>query len=312
MNTSSPDPSAPEPMTPEERAMAARLARIGPHGEPSPALDARIIGAAYAASGASRPATRWPALIGLAATLVLAVGVTWQLKPLGDASVDGAVVDRTMNETASERAAETMAAPADMRQRQPLPVQQQAAAPPESRNATTERAASKAGITPAPARNVGTSPADPAPAPATSAPPAPAAPSVSTPTTSSDNAEPMMRAVQDRAAMRAEREALSRSAQDDDARSRAMHFRVQRSDAAAASPEAFPADADGMADLAETAEIPVLQDQELEPEDWIARIRLRRDAGDIAGARESLQLLRHEHPQTLVPTDLAPLTREQP
>lgn len=310
MNTSSPDPFAPEPMTPEEQAMAARLARIGPHGEPSPALDARIIGAAHAASRASRPATRWPALIGLAATLALAVGVTWQLKPLGDAAVDGAVVDRTMNETVSEPAAESMAAPADMPQRQPVPDPQQPVAPPESRDATAERTASKADITPAPARQVGTSPADSVPPP--SAPPAPAAASVVTPTASSDKAEPIMRAAQDRATVRAEREALSRSVRGDDYRSRAMRTQIERQTAAATSPEAFPPDAAGMADIAETARMPVIQDQELEPEDWIERIRLRRDAGDIAEARESLRLLLGEHPQTLVPSDLAPLTQEQP
>lgn len=311
MNTSSPDPFAPEPMTPEEQAMAARLARIGPHGEPSPALDARIIGAAHAASGASRPSTRWPALIGLAATLALAVGVTWQLKPVGDAAVDGALVDRTVNETASEPAAEAMAAPAAMPQRQPVPGPQQAAAPPESRDATAERASSKAGITPAP-EQVRTSP-DPAPAPEPPVPPAPAAPSVVTPTGSSDNAEPIMRAAQDRAAGRAEREDLSRSVRDNDGRSRSMmRPQIERPTAAATSPEAFPADAAGMADMAETAQMPVIQDQELEPEDWIERIRVRRDAGDIAGARESLQLLLRAHPQTPVPSDLAPLTQEQP
>ena len=33
-------PPDPMPLDPEERALAARLARLGPHGEPSPALDA--------------------------------------------------------------------------------------------------------------------------------------------------------------------------------------------------------------------------------------------------------------------------------
>jgi len=45
----SPDPS---PLTAEEQALAQRLARLGPHAEPSPALDARVLAAAHAATSA--------------------------------------------------------------------------------------------------------------------------------------------------------------------------------------------------------------------------------------------------------------------
>ncbi|MDQ3511688.1 MAG: hypothetical protein M3414_08425, partial [Pseudomonadota bacterium] len=194
MNTSSSDRFAPEPLTPEERAMAMRLARIGPHGEPSPALDAHIIGAAHAATGSSRSATHWPALIGLAATLALAVGITWQLKPVGEPAVDG-----TVQETASAPAAEVMTAPADMPQQQSVPDPQQTPAPSASRDATTERLAPKASVTPAPTRSAGTTLADPvptrsAPSPPAPPPPAPAAPSVAAPAViASDNAEAIMR-----------------------------------------------------------------------------------------------------------------------
>lgn len=311
MNTSSPDPFAPEPMTPEERSMAIRLARIGPHGEPSPALDARIIGAAHAATGSSRSATRWPALIGLAATLVLAVGVTWQLQPGGEVAVDG-TVQETASAPAAESAAEVLTAPAGMTRQHALPDPPLAPAPSASRDATTEQREQKARATPPPARSAGTTLADPAPPPpAPPAPAAPAAPTVATPSvTASDHAEPIMRATENGAALRAEREALSRSARDDDARSRAMSPQIDSPAATAAGPDAFPAD---MAKVAETAEMmPASQDRGLEPQDWIERIRLRRDSGDIAGARESLQLLRREHPQTLVPPDLLQLPDEQP
>ncbi|MDQ3510472.1 MAG: hypothetical protein M3414_02045, partial [Pseudomonadota bacterium] len=300
---------------PEERAMAMRLARIGPHGEPSPALDAHIIGAAHAATGSSRSATRWPALIGLAATLALAVGITWQLKPVGEPTVDG-----TVQETASAPAAEVMTAPADMARQHAAPDPPPPAAP-ASHEATREQEALKASVTPAPARSAGTTLADPvptrsAPTPPARPPPAPAVPSVATPAViASDNGQPIMRGTEDRAALRAEREALSRSAQNNDARSRAMRPQIDRPTATAASPEAFPADSAQASDMAKTtqaAEMPVAQDRGLEPEDWIERIRLRRDSGDIAGARESLQLLRREHPQTLVPSDLLELTQEQP
>lgn len=77
-------------LTPEERALAQRLARLGPHGEPSPTLDARILAAAHdavAKTQARRPRRRWPVAFGIAASLALAVGVAWQLRPLPQAAV---------------------------------------------------------------------------------------------------------------------------------------------------------------------------------------------------------------------------------
>lgn len=76
------------PLTAEERALAQRLAVLGPRGEPSPALDARILAAAHAAAGErARPRRqqRWPLMLGVAASLVLAVGVAWRLRPLPEA-----------------------------------------------------------------------------------------------------------------------------------------------------------------------------------------------------------------------------------
>ena len=88
-------------LTPEERALADRLARLGPQGEPSPALDARILSAARAADGAPRatPAApahrpsrrrqrRWPVAFGAAATLVIVGGLAWQLRPVDELQVD--------------------------------------------------------------------------------------------------------------------------------------------------------------------------------------------------------------------------------
>lgn len=73
-------------LTPEEREFAARLARIGPHGEPSAALDARILAAAHAATAPRSTAVhsprRWPVALGVAASLALALGVAWRVRPL--------------------------------------------------------------------------------------------------------------------------------------------------------------------------------------------------------------------------------------
>jgi hypothetical protein len=54
---------------------------------------------------------------------------------------------------------------------------------------------------------------------------------------------------------------------------------------------------------------PVGDDRLLAPEDWIERIRMRRDIGDDAGARASLALLRREHPDLPLPADLADLLK---
>lgn len=80
-------PDAPDPLSPEERELAQRLLRLGPSDGPSPALDARILAAAHAAVATeqprlrARPKQRWPMWIGVAASLSLAVGIAWQLRP---------------------------------------------------------------------------------------------------------------------------------------------------------------------------------------------------------------------------------------
>ena len=53
-------PPDPMPLDPEERALAARLARLGPHGEPSPADQASINASSPGSSPAAamRPAGR--------------------------------------------------------------------------------------------------------------------------------------------------------------------------------------------------------------------------------------------------------------
>ncbi|MDN5781420.1 MAG: hypothetical protein L0H23_05255, partial [Luteimonas sp.] len=86
-------------LTPEERALAERLARLGPQGEPSPALDARILAAARSATAAPaatvgarttprRRQRRWPVAFGAAATLVIVGGLGWQLRPVDEVHVE--------------------------------------------------------------------------------------------------------------------------------------------------------------------------------------------------------------------------------
>lgn len=109
-----------DPLSPEERDLAERLARLGGPREPAPALDAAILAAAraavaedqasaavppVAAAAAPQPAPpsdppaanvapfrpkrtvpRWPIGLSVAATVVLAAGIGWKLQGDGDGS----------------------------------------------------------------------------------------------------------------------------------------------------------------------------------------------------------------------------------
>jgi hypothetical protein len=58
--------------------------------------------------------------------------------------------------------------------------------------------------------------------------------------------------------------------------------------------------------------IPAKEDARLDREDWLARIRARRDAGDLVAARESLRLFRREYPQVRLPDDVRDLLVPDP
>lgn len=87
-----------EPLDATERELARRLAQLDANASPSPALDAAILAAARATPAGSgappqaaptrmrRRLRRWPAGLGIAASLAVAVGVAWQLRPLPETS----------------------------------------------------------------------------------------------------------------------------------------------------------------------------------------------------------------------------------
>lgn len=152
------------PLTPEERDLAQRLARLDAGAQPSAALDAGILAAARAAaSGAAgsggttttgrgtvaphgrRPRLGWAAGAGLAASVVLAVGIAWQLRPLPETAVEY-----------SEAPAAAPAAPPERALR--------AVAPPE-KPMPAEAGTREAAADPAPAAMREVAPASPAPPP---------------------------------------------------------------------------------------------------------------------------------------------------
>jgi len=300
MNTSSPTPRPHEPLTPEERALAARLARIGPHGTPLPALDAKILGAAHAAAGRqARPGQRrWPALLGLAATLALAIGVTWQMRPTVD-TVPRDEVPRASAPVAATAAAAGNSAPP------PAATAKQATAPvagtvPEQSGRMRVGGPATAAPSQAPAAAAAPDRAAASAISAPSAPPQPPAPQTAP---APAPPPPPLAAEQtgdSAAARQAQPDTMARREQDSRAQSNAEV--TQKALGNAASPAAFPQD---------LATVPVARDSELAPADWLERVRLRRDAGDLVGARESLQLLRRAHPEVILPDDLRQLADSQ-
>lgn len=82
-------PHLPRLLDAEERALAKALPRLHGRTAPGPDLDASILAAAEAALRPARPVQtfakpriRWIAPAALAASMVLAVGMAWQLRPL--------------------------------------------------------------------------------------------------------------------------------------------------------------------------------------------------------------------------------------
>jgi hypothetical protein len=57
------------------------------------------------------------------------------------------------------------------------------------------------------------------------------------------------------------------------------------------------------------ADLPVQDDTRLELAAWLQRIRDRRDASDLTGARQSLVLFRQTHPHVRLPADIARIAR---
>lgn len=303
-----------ESLSPEERALADRLARLGPHDGPPPALDAKILSAAHAAVAGPRR-RRWLGLTaipgglitgaGMAAALVVVVGLAWQLRPSspvpqvpreeGDMEyISAEILERAppapppapppppAQEVAPRRALQPPA-PAVARMQAPA-----AAAPAaEDHSHYVDEAIGHAPATASVAAAAADAAAGAVPYAAPASPPAPPAPAA----IAAAQAEADARADEARQQVAAESSARERS--------EAMVAAKARATSAAAAPMAAKAEAASAG--------PVDADAQLEPARWLQRIRERRDAGDLDGARESLKHFREAHPRVRVPRDLREL-----
>lgn len=123
-------PQSPRSLDAEERALAKSLPCLHGRTAPGPDLDASILAAAQAAVrpataalGKTRPQLRWIAPASLAASLVLAVGMAWQLRPLP--RLESA--QPAVQSDSADMAAVQMIEPAPMMQSKPASVPAQSA-----------------------------------------------------------------------------------------------------------------------------------------------------------------------------------------
>lgn len=317
----------PDPLTPEERELARLLGRPSATG-PAPAIDEAVLAAARTAVEAPaadaatwtlppdtavparRPRSRLPAVFGLAASVIFAVGIAWQLKP---------------EDPPAPPLAEPVAAPASSTAVTGTAPAMEAAPPPPPAAAPPAvqqpRAAKTTALEPAPAaappatergRDMSSPRPEAIAAPAPPGPPAPApvqapAPMMSAPAPQAasayamDTSEPALDSVVvtgstiERAAPRA---ALKNAPPAKPAPSAPGVMRR------AAAPMAAPASPD---DAVQALHQAVAADASLPRKQWLKRIRERRDAGDVDTARASLERYLQQYPEVRIPRDLRQL-----
>lgn len=281
----------------EERALAAALPR--PHGRsaPGPELDARILAAARAAiepPPAQRPRRSWIAPTALAASLVLAVGLAWQLRPPPSPEYPAQAADAASADpgsTAARAFEAPPAAPAMQAPPMPTPMTQARQSP-----ATTGDALAKRASAPAAAADVAVAaaPAVAAPPPAPPAPTAAAsAPAVAAMAQAADAAPAPVQAKARTGEPVRERAAASANA--------AAPARDQADNSAAGVVDSFSVDDPGEDVPPATADSPEVRDA------WLHRIGELLAQGKTEDAKASLAEFRRRYPDAIVPPELRTL-----
>lgn len=312
-----------EPLTPEERELARLLGRRAEQAPPA-ALDAAILAAARAAVDATvvdtaaaprapRRRPRWPAVFGIAASMVFAIGIAWQLRPepppipASEAAV--AAAPATTDQATENRAADAAMAPPEPAAAAPAAPQAAPMAAPAPAIARTARPAPP----PAPAKAEAARAriAEPAadtsfaalPPPASPAPPAPVAYSAPVPA-SAPAAAAAMKADNDAAPMASAASAEQAPALDRVEVTASKHVAPPRS-----APGVMRRS--GNASLsADAVQAEVNADARLPRRQWLQKIRERRDQGQRDLARASLERYVQQYPEARLPRDLRPLLDE--
>ncbi|MCO7398538.1 hypothetical protein NJH49_15785 [Stenotrophomonas maltophilia] len=310
-----------EPLTPEERELARLLGRRVEQAPPA-ALDATILAAARAAVQAPpadagsvrarRPRRHWPAVFGVAASMVFAIGIAWQLRPEPPA-VPAHDAQITAPRVAGEVAAEVAAQPAEDPTR-PSPAEPAIASAPPAPPAPVAAprpaapARSSAPQTPAPtvaARAKAAAQATERAAADTAAPPPaaepPAAVAYSAPLPAAAPAPPSLEARDAVAPLSGAMEAAPASAGQ-----RGDTTTLKRAAPLRSAPGVMRRGSD--AALSATAvQAEVAADAQLPRRQWLQKIRERRDEGQRDIARASLERYVQQYPESRLPRDLRPL-----
>ncbi|MBE5270509.1 hypothetical protein [Stenotrophomonas sp. B2] len=313
-----------EPLTPEERELARLLGRRVEQAPPA-ALDATILAAARAAVQAPpadapgagsvrarRPRRHWPAVFGVAASMVFAIGIAWQLRPEPPA-VPAHDAQITAPRVAGEVAAEVAAQPAEGPTR-PSPAEPAIASAPPAPTAPVAAprpaapARSSAPQTPAPtvaARAKAAAQATERAAADTAAPPPaaepPAAVAYSAPLPAAAPAPPSLEARDAVAPLSGAMEAAPASAGQ-----RGDTTTLKRAAPLRSAPGVMRRGSD--AALSATAvQAEVAADAQLPRRQWLQKIRERRDEGQRDIARASLERYVQQYPESRLPRDLRPL-----
>ncbi|WP_448133451.1 hypothetical protein [Stenotrophomonas rhizophila] len=318
-----------DPLTPEERELARLLGRAVPSA-PSAALDEAVLAAARAAvqvapvatavpsgdaDAASQPPraaapvtrrarSRLPAALGLAASVVFAVGIAWQLKP--DAPTPPALAEVAPAPATAEDAVQAPAAAPAMAAAEVA----DAATAPVAQPQAKQR--SEAAAPPPPPHDV-PQPMAAQPAPSVVAPPMPPAPPAPAAAPMQAAAAPRADAyVMDSAEARPNDTVTVTGARArDDALTAApapMTNEAARPMKGAPGVMRRPASpAVGGALSASAVDAAVAADALLPRKQWLKRIRERRDAGDRDTARASLERYLQQYPEARVPRDVRQL-----
>lgn len=136
-------PGSPRLLDAEERALAKALPRLHGRTAPGPDLDASILAAAEAAVRPAkssqtpvRPRASWIAPTALAASMVLAVGMAWQLRPLPSLEAAQPAAESDAGEAMAARMIELPPAEQDVKKVQSKPAPARAPSPAPTQPAT--------------------------------------------------------------------------------------------------------------------------------------------------------------------------------
>ncbi|KXU99060.1 membrane protein [Stenotrophomonas sp. DDT-1] len=324
-----------EPLTPEERELARLLGRRAEQAPPA-ALDAAILAAARAAVDVpgtdvaaspeaprkQRTGPRWPAVFGIAASMVFAIGIAWQLRPepppvpAGETAVaaapaaaeDVAAADQAAGSGSAHSAvavAEPAAAPAAPESAPvsaaPAPAIARAHKPAPAKTAEVPAQAARSKAADA-AADTSFATLPPAPAAAPPAPPAPTAYSAPAPAF----APAASGAMKARTAEASAANAAEASAERAQALDRVEITSMKREAPSRSAPGIMRRGSDaGLSADAVQAEVDA--DARLPRRQWLQKIRARRDDGQRDVARASLERYVQQYPEARLPRDLRPL-----